>query len=367
MASALTPDHAGAMTENPTQSVPPTEHVLPRRQLRPAAQQRLPTRHRRPLVRRRLHRPGPALRRRPGAHPRRGGRARVPRRHRPDRLRHPLAAPARPAAATSSPSVPCARATPARSPCSCSPRSSCSVGCSRSATATAGSPPVADPGRRRRAGSCWPGATRHAADRLRQRAGPALRHPPAPTARPRHPRRSATPPPSGEAMSTTRPLRRAADGERADPDARAAVCRQPAGRLPRPRSPAPTVARRAAGQPGPYGGRPTPPAPPRPVGPGPAAAARGAAAPARSSAWCRSASPWSGIGLGAALDDPLGFPGSSATLGFLIALTGVSVVVLTLGLRGRASGFSGFLVVVPRPAAGRRLGRLPRRGAGRRR
>jgi hypothetical protein len=53
-----------------------------------------------------------------------------------------------------------------------------------------------------------------------------------------------------------------------------------------------------------------------------------------------------GIGLGAALDDPLGFPGSSATLGFIIALAGVSVVVLTLGLRGRASGFSGFLVVV---------------------
>ena len=53
-----------------------------------------------------------------------------------------------------------------------------------------------------------------------------------------------------------------------------------------------------------------------------------------------------GIGLGAALDDPLGFPGSSATLGFLIALTGVSVVVLTLGIKGRASGFSGFLVVL---------------------
>jgi hypothetical protein len=53
-----------------------------------------------------------------------------------------------------------------------------------------------------------------------------------------------------------------------------------------------------------------------------------------------------GIGLGAALDDPIGFPGSSATLGFLIALTGVSVVVLTLGIKGRASGFSGFLVVL---------------------
>ena len=73
---------------------------------------------------------------------------------------------------------------------------------------------------------------------------------------------------------------------------------------------------------------------------------RGVAGPARSSAWCRSASPSSGIGLGAALDDPLGFPGSSATLGFLIALTGVSVVVLALGIKGRASGFSGFLVVV---------------------
>jgi hypothetical protein len=52
-----------------------------------------------------------------------------------------------------------------------------------------------------------------------------------------------------------------------------------------------------------------------------------------------------GLGLGAALDGPIGFPGSSATLGLLIALTGVSVVVLTLGLKGRASGFSGFLVV----------------------
>ncbi|HSO65915.1 MAG TPA: PspC domain-containing protein, partial [Ornithinibacter sp.] len=52
-----------------------------------------------------------------------------------------------------------------------------------------------------------------------------------------------------------------------------------------------------------------------------------------------------GMGLGAGLDDPLGFPGSSATLGFLFALAGVSLVVLVLGTRGRASGFSGFLVV----------------------
>ena len=53
-----------------------------------------------------------------------------------------------------------------------------------------------------------------------------------------------------------------------------------------------------------------------------------------------------GIGLGAALDGPIDFPGSAATLGFLIALVGVSAVVLALGLSGRASGFSGFLTVV---------------------
>ena len=100
----------------------------------------------------------------------------------------------------------------------------------------------------------------------------------------------------------------------------------------------------ASGQPGPYGGRPTPPAPPRPVAPPPPPRPRRR----RPSAFVGLVSlgiALVGIGLGAALDDPLGFPGSSATLGFLIALTGVSVVVLTLGLRGRASGFSGFLVV----------------------
>jgi len=95
---------------------------------------------------------------------------------------------------------------------------------------------------------------------------------------------------------------------------------------------------------GPYGGRPTPPAPPRPVAPPPPPRPRRR----RPSGFVGLVSlgiALVGIGLGAALDDPLGFPGSSATLGFLIALTGVSVVVLTLGLRGRASGFSGFLVV----------------------
>ncbi len=96
---------------------------------------------------------------------------------------------------------------------------------------------------------------------------------------------------------------------------------------------------------GPYGGRPTPPAPPRPIAPPPPPGPRRR----RPSAFVGLMSlgiALVGIGLGAALDDPLGFPGSSATLGFLIALTGVSVVVLTLGIKGRASGFSGFLVVL---------------------
>ena len=95
----------------------------------------------------------------------------------------------------------------------------------------------------------------------------------------------------------------------------------------------------------PYGARPTPPAPPRPVAPPPPPRPRRR----RPSAFVGLLSlgiVLVGLGLGAALDDPLGFPGSSATLGFLIALAGVSVVVITLGLRGRASGFSGFLVVV---------------------
>ena len=94
----------------------------------------------------------------------------------------------------------------------------------------------------------------------------------------------------------------------------------------------------------PYGARPTPPAPPRPVAPPPPPRPRRR----RPSAFVGLLSlgiVLVGLGLGAALDDPLGFPGSSATLGFLIALTGVSLVVLALGIKGRASGFSGFLVV----------------------
>ena len=156
----------------------------------------------------------------------------------------------------------------------------------------------------------------------------------------------ATPPPSGEAMSAApsyaAPPMASAPTQTAPPPYAAS---QPgAYRAPQPG----TYGGPPAGGPsGPYGGRPTPPAPPRPVGPvGPPPPPRPRRR--RPSAFVGLVSlgiALVGIGLGAALDDPLGFPGSSATLGFIIALTGVSVVVLTLGLRGRASGFSGFLVV----------------------
>lgn len=97
-------------------------------------------------------------------------------------------------------------------------------------------------------------------------------------------------------------------------------------------------------QSGPYGGRPTPPQPPRPIAPPPPPRPR-RRRPSSFVGLMSLGIALVGIGLGAALDGPLGFPGSSATLGFLIALVGVSVVVLTLGFTGRASGFSGFLVV----------------------
>jgi phage shock protein PspC (stress-responsive transcriptional regulator) len=144
------------------------------------------------------------------------------------------------------------------------------------------------------------------------------------------------PPPSGEAMSTptqTSPYAGTQPGPYRGP--------QPGtyGGPPLPGQPA------QPGLPGPYGGQPTPPVPPRPIGPPPPPRPRRR----RPSSFVGLVSlgiALVGIGLGAALDAPLGFPGSSATLGFLIALTGVSVVVLTLGVKGRASGFSGFLVVV---------------------
>ncbi len=142
-----------------------------------------------------------------------------------------------------------------------------------------------------------------------------------------------TPPPSGEAMSTT-----------------PSYAAPPMASVPTQTPTAPYGGSQPGayrGPSGPYGGRPTPPAPPRPVGPvGPPPPPRPRRR--RPSAFVGLVSlgiALVGIGLGAALDDPIGFPGSSATLGFIIALAGVSVVVLTLGMRGRASGFSGFLVV----------------------
>lgn len=52
------------------------------------------------------------------------------------------------------------------------------------------------------------------------------------------------------------------------------------------------------------------------------------------------------LGLGVLVADPLGWPGAPVQLGFVLALLGVSVVVLGLGLSGRAAGVSGFLVLV---------------------
>ncbi len=96
---------------------------------------------------------------------------------------------------------------------------------------------------------------------------------------------------------------------------------------------------------GPYGGRPVPPAPPRPVSPPPPPRPR-----RRRPSWFVGLMSIGialvGMGLGAALADPLGYPGSAGTLGLLIGLTGVSLVVLTLGVSGRAAGFSGFVTVV---------------------
>ncbi len=95
---------------------------------------------------------------------------------------------------------------------------------------------------------------------------------------------------------------------------------------------------------GTYGTSAPPPAPPRPIAPPPPPGPRR-----------RRPSGFVGIislglalalfGLGVALDGPLGFPGAAAVLGFALALAGVSVVALVLGLRGRAGGFTSFLVI----------------------
>ncbi|WP_392544643.1 PspC domain-containing protein [Oryzobacter telluris] len=101
----------------------------------------------------------------------------------------------------------------------------------------------------------------------------------------------------------------------------------------------------APGHPGPYGGRPVPPAPPRVMTPPPPPRPR-----RRRPSWFVGLMSIGialvGLGLGAALAEPLGYPGSAGTLGLLIGLTGVSLVVLALGISGRAAGFSGFVTVV---------------------
>ncbi|MBR7743609.1 PspC domain-containing protein [Phycicoccus sp. BSK3Z-2] len=99
-----------------------------------------------------------------------------------------------------------------------------------------------------------------------------------------------------------------------------------------------------------YGG-PTPPVPPRPVLPPP---------PPRP----RRRRPSGSVGLvglglailltgaGSLLAGPVGWDGPAVQLGFAVALAGVSLLVLGLGLRGRASGVSGFLVLVLAGATG---------------
>ena len=52
-----------------------------------------------------------------------------------------------------------------------------------------------------------------------------------------------------------------------------------------------------------------------------------------------------GFGLGAVLDGPLNFPGGDGVLGAILALALVSGMALWLGVTGRASGFTGFLVL----------------------
>jgi hypothetical protein len=94
----------------------------------------------------------------------------------------------------------------------------------------------------------------------------------------------------------------------------------------------------------PYGAAPTPPGPPRPVAPPPPPRPRRR----RPSGFVGLMSLGLAIalfGLGVALDGPLGFPGHSAVLGFILALAGVSVVALVLGLSGRSGGFTSLLVI----------------------
>ena len=170
--------------------------------------------------------------------------------------------------------------------------------------------------------------------------------PPPPPGAPAMSAPTSTPPPAGGAPVAPGSTPAAPTAPYAVPPQHAYAPSQPYGSQPYG-----TPAGPYGGQPGPYGGpapyggRPTPPAPPRPIAPPPPPKPRRR----RPSAFVGLLSVGIvlvGLGLGAALDDPIGFPGSWATLGFLLALTGVSLVVLALGISGRGSGFSGLLVVV---------------------
>ena len=302
--------HAGAMTENPTQSTPPRRTaagLLPRRHLRPAPGQRLRARHRRPLVRRCLRRSRPALRRRPGARAGRRRRAGLRRRPRPHDLRPAVARPARPPRRHPRR----ARDPPRRRRPDRPPR--------RRRRPPRGRGVLDRPGRRLdRTALAHPDRHRRV---VRRRPRPASRHPAVPRAL-RHP---AAPTPA-RSPRHVRPhdhvlaRRQHAGRPRVDPGRTdRAVCRaaadqyapaQPYGSQPGPYGTQPGP---YGGQPGPYGGtapyggRPTPPVPPRPIAPPPPPKPRRR----RPSAFVGLLSlgiVLVGLGLGAALDDPIGLP-----------------------------------------------------------
>ena len=297
---------------------PAAAGIVPRRHLRPAAGQRLRARHRRPLVRGRLRRPRPPLRGRPGAHPGGRGGARLRRRDRPDRLRPALARHARPSRRhpRRARRAPRRRRAdrPARAGRDPAVGGVFSIGQGDGWIAPFWLIPVAVVAwfvisRDRRRGITSRSGPRpsapYAATPARHRhdhVHVGCRPPPPPPNRRRRPRRRRPP----RRMPAPSPVRTAAPP---GPTARPPASLRRHRPLRRPAHPA----RAAAPD--------RPPAPPRPRR-------------RRPSAFVGLLSlgiVLVGMGLGAALDDPMGFPGSAATLGFLIALTGVSLVVLALG------------------------------------
>ncbi|MGL5865262.1 MAG: PspC domain-containing protein [Dermatophilaceae bacterium] len=110
-------------------------------------------------------------------------------------------------------------------------------------------------------------------------------------------------------------------------------------------APAPSGAAPAGVVPTAYGAAPAPFGPPRPIAPPPPPAPR-RRRPSWSTGLMSIGLAVALVGLGVALDDTIGFPGTAAVLGLVMALGAVSLVVIALGLSGRASGVSGFLVIV---------------------